>query len=195
MQQATHVVGVAAEVIVDLERIHGRKKAADRQQPGHAQRHRPFRRRPPARRSRRHHSLPDPRSLRVVERHRTPAAPPGQHVRHRLSRAGNRQINRVLHITAVVQLPNPTEGRAYFDRRVAEGKTPTEAMRALKRKLCDIVYRQMILDAKNATTSPGGRIGNDCNSSAAGSHPHTDTPDQTSRPVPRKPRTPLPAAS
>ena len=40
----------------------------------------------------------------------------GDHVRHRLSRGGNRQINRVLHIMATVQLRNPTEGRAYYDR-------------------------------------------------------------------------------
>ena len=56
----------------------------------------------------------------------------GDHVRHRLSRAGNRQINRVLHIMAVVQLRHPTKGRAYYDRKVAAGKTPMEAMRALK---------------------------------------------------------------
>ena len=56
----------------------------------------------------------------------------GNHVRHRLSRAGNRQINRVLHIMAVVQLRHPSKGRAYYDRKVAAGKTPMEAMRALK---------------------------------------------------------------
>src|SRR5439155_18257140 len=71
----------------------------------------------------------------------------GDHVRHRLSRAGNRQINHVLHIMAVVQLRNPTEGRAYFDRKMASGKTSMEAMRALKRRLSDIVYRQMTNDA------------------------------------------------
>jgi transposase len=49
----------------------------------------------------------------------------GDQVRHRLSRAGNRQVNRALHIMAVVQLRNPTEGRAYYDRKVAAGKTPT----------------------------------------------------------------------
>jgi transposase len=43
----------------------------------------------------------------------------GDQIRHRLSRAGNRQINRVLHIMATVQLRNPTEGRAYFDRKKA----------------------------------------------------------------------------
>ena len=47
----------------------------------------------------------------------------GDHVRHRLSRARNRQINRVLHIMAVVQLRHPTKGRAYYDRKVAAGKT------------------------------------------------------------------------
>jgi transposase len=123
----------------------------------------------------------------------------GEQVRHRLSRAGNRQINRVLHIMAVVQLRNPTEGRAYFDRRVAEGKTPMEAMRALKRRLSDIVYRQMILDARNARnarTSPGGQAGNGSYSSAAGSNPHTGSSDQPHPgPVTRKPRTGLPAAS
>ena len=45
-----------------------------------------------------------------------------------ISRAGNRHINRVLHIMAVVQLRNPTEGRACYGRKVAAGKTPTEAM-------------------------------------------------------------------
>jgi transposase len=47
----------------------------------------------------------------------------GDHVRHRLSRAGNRQINRVLHIMAVVQLRHPAKGRACYDRKVAAGKT------------------------------------------------------------------------
>ena len=50
---------------------------------------------------------------------------------------------------ATVQLRNPTEGRAYFDRRKAAGKTSMEAMRALKRRLSDIVYRRMVDDAIN----------------------------------------------
>ena len=56
----------------------------------------------------------------------------GDNVRHRLSRGGNRQINRVLHIMATVQLRNPTEGRAYYQRKRAEGKTSLEALRCLK---------------------------------------------------------------
>lgn len=71
----------------------------------------------------------------------------GEQVRHRLSPAGNRQINRVLHIMATVQLRNPTEGRAYFDRKKAAGTTSMEAMRSLKRRLSDIIYRQMVNDA------------------------------------------------
>jgi transposase len=92
----------------------------------------------------------------------------GGHVRHRLSRAGNRQNGRALHIMAVAQLRNHTEGRAYYDRKVAAGKTPMEAMRALKRRLSDIVYRQMITDARRAATGPGGHLGAATGSSAAG---------------------------
>jgi transposase len=58
----------------------------------------------------------------------------GDQVRHRLSRGGNRQINRVLHIMATVQLRHATEGRAYFDRKKAAGKTSMEAMRCVKRR-------------------------------------------------------------
>ena len=49
---------------------------------------------------------------------------------------------------AVVQLRHPTDGRRYSDRRVAEGKTPMEAMRALKRRLSDVVYHQLVEDQK-----------------------------------------------
>jgi transposase len=54
----------------------------------------------------------------------------GDQQRHRLSRAGNRRINRALHIMAVVQLRHDTEGRAYFRRKLAAGKTPMEASAA-----------------------------------------------------------------
>ncbi len=103
----------------------------------------------------------------------------GDQVRHRLSRAGNRQVNRALHIMAVVQLGNPTEGRACYDRKVAAGKTPREAMRALKRRLSDIVYRQMITDARAAATGPGGHMGAATGSSAAGFNPATGTSEKS----------------
>jgi transposase len=84
----------------------------------------------------------------------------GDQVRHRRSRAGNRQVNRVLHIMAVVQLRHrDSEGRAYYDRKAAAGKTTREAMRALKRRLSDIACHQMILDHRAAQTGPGGHLG------------------------------------
>jgi hypothetical protein len=105
----------------------------------------------------------------------------GDHVRHRLSRAGNRQINRVLHIMAVVQLRHPTRGRAYYDRKVAAGKTPNEAMRALKRRLSDVVFRQMRADARAraARTGPGGHSGAATDSSAAGCNPDAGSSDKS----------------
>src|SRR3954469_14998755 len=72
----------------------------------------------------------------------------GDQRRHRLSRLGNRRINRVLHIMAIVQLRHDTPGRAYYRRRLAEGKTTMEALRALKRHLSDVVYKQMLRDTK-----------------------------------------------
>jgi hypothetical protein len=68
-------------------------------------RHRTFRRRQAAGRGRRHHPIPHPRALRLLERHRSLDASSGDHQRHRLSRAGNRQVNRALHIMATVQRP------------------------------------------------------------------------------------------
>ncbi len=121
----------------------------------------------------------------------------GDNVRHRLSRGGNRQINRVLHIMATVQLRNPTEGRAYFDRRKADGKTSMEAMRALKRRLSNIVYKTMLDDAVGAAgTGPGGQRGSDSDSSATGSQPqHRLFGQATPGPVTTQPRTPLPRVS
>ncbi|HEV3290718.1 MAG TPA: IS110 family transposase [Streptosporangiaceae bacterium] len=103
----------------------------------------------------------------------------GDHVRHRLSRAGNRQVNRVLHIMAVVQLRHATQGRACYDRKVAAGKTPMEAMRCLKRRLSDVVFRQMRADARAGRTGPGGHTGAATGSSAAGSDPIAGTSDKS----------------
>ena len=80
---------------------------------------------------------------------------------------------------AVVQLRHPTEGRTYYDRKVAAGKTPREAMRALKRRLSGIVYHQMITDARRAGTGPGGHVGAATGSSAAGLHPTAGTSEKS----------------
>jgi transposase len=105
----------------------------------------------------------------------------GQHTHHRLSRAGNRRINHVLYMAGIVQLRNDTPGRAYYRRRVAEGKTSMEAMRCLRRRLSDVVYRQLVADMQAQTagqTGPGGHSGATLLSSAAGLPPDTGTSDQ-----------------
>ena len=107
--------------------------------------------------------------------------------RHRLSRAGNRRINRMLHIMAIVQLRHDTEGRAYYRRKVAAGKTSMEAMRCLKRRLSDAVYRQMIADAAASiadtktvmVADPGGQAGASTGSSAADSNPNIDASEKS----------------
>lgn len=71
----------------------------------------------------------------------------GEQVRHRLSRAGNRRINHALHMMAVTQIRQPdSPGRDYYERKRREGKTTKEALRCLKRRLSDVVYRQLLAD-------------------------------------------------
>ena len=91
----------------------------------------------------------------------------------RLSRRGNRRLNHAAHMTAVTQVRYPgSEGRAYFDKKTAEGKTPKEALRALKRQVSDAFYKHLQADAARAK-GPGGQAGNGSVACAAGSHPKT----------------------
>jgi transposase len=125
----------------------------------------------------------------------------GEHVRHRLSRAGNRRLNHALHMAAIAQIRLDTEGRTYYRRKLAEAKTRSEARRCLKRRLSDMVYRQLVTDAaqQNAEAGPGGHSGASQTSSAADLHtPVIGSSDQP-QPEPaaptllaqRRPRTPL----
>jgi len=75
----------------------------------------------------------------------------GEQVRHRLSRRGNRQLNAAIHVIAVSQARDPGPGRDYYHRKIAEGKTPSEARRSLKRRLSDVVYHHLISDLAQAT--------------------------------------------
>jgi transposase len=72
----------------------------------------------------------------------------GGRITRRLNRRGNRQLNHAIHMAAVTQLRHRhSEGRVYFDRKLTEGKTKKEALRALKRRISDSVYRQLLHDA------------------------------------------------
>ncbi|WIY01955.1 transposase [Amycolatopsis mongoliensis] len=84
----------------------------------------------------------------------------GEQQRHRLSRAGNRRINRTLHIMGVVQLRDPTAGRVHFDGKKAAGKTSMEAMRSFKRCLSNVVHARMLADQKRCEAAgPRGHSG------------------------------------
>jgi hypothetical protein len=99
----------------------------------------------------------------------------GQRKACRLSRRGNRRINHAIHMAAVTQVRHPhSQGRAYYDKKLAEGKTPKEAMRALKRQVSDAICARLRADARRAAAqaeNPGGQRGSDSVSSAAGPHP------------------------
>jgi transposase len=87
------------------------------------------------------------------------------------------------YIAATTQIRLDTPGRAYYRRKIAAGKTRAEAMRCLKRRISDALYRQLRTDsqrtsAESVEAGPGGHRGASHKSSAAGSHPHTGTSDQ-----------------
>ena len=93
---------------------------------------------------------------------------------YRLSLRGNRRLNHAIHMAAVTQIRcKHSKGRACYDRKLAEGKTAKEALRALKRQVSNAIYQRMKAGARRAATTagPGGHLGNGSVASAAGSHP------------------------
>jgi len=118
---------------------------------------------------------------------------------YRLSLRGNRRMNHAIHMAAITQIRHAhSEGRAYYDRKIAAGKTHKDALRCLKRKISDAIYARLRADAAitNPPTGkgPGGQKGNGSDSSAAGSHPErrlfgqaTPGPATTLRPPARTP--------
>ena len=122
----------------------------------------------------------------------------GEHIRHRLSRAGNRRMNHVLYVAAISQIRQDSEGRRYCRRKLAEAKTGKEALRCLKRRLSDLVYRQLRADAMDSEggqvqarqAGPGGHSGASDESSAADLHtPVIGSSDQP-QPEPAAPTLP-----
>jgi len=74
---------------------------------------------------------------------------------YRLSRRGNRRLNHVIPMAAVTQVSHRhSDGRAYYERKLAEGKTPKEALRSLKRRVSDAVFTQLQADARQAAADP-----------------------------------------
>jgi transposase len=103
----------------------------------------------------------------------------GDVVRHRLSRAGDRQLNYALHVMAMTQIRYDSPGQAYYQRKRAAGKSHKEALRCLKRRLSDVIYRQLLADAARRATSWGGHVGAATESSAPGSTPNAGSSDKS----------------
>jgi transposase len=94
----------------------------------------------------------------------------------RLSRRGNRRLNHAIHMAAITQIRyRHSPGRAYYDKKLAEGKTGKEALRSLKRQISDAIFACLQADAQRAAAAtakgPGGQPGNHSAARAAGSHP------------------------
>jgi transposase len=126
----------------------------------------------------------------------------GNRVIRRLSLRGNRRMNHAIHMAAVTQIRyRHTKGRAYYDKKIAEGKTAKEALRALKRQVSDALYQRMKADARRGA-GPGGHPGNGSAASAAGLHPAdrlfgqaTPGPAPTLRPQPARSKATHPGSS
>jgi transposase len=86
----------------------------------------------------------------------------GQVVRHRLSRAGDRRLNHALYMMAMVQVRSPSTGQAYYQRKRAEGKSAKEALRCLKRRLSDAVYRCLLVDEQRRVAAASGLVSAGC---------------------------------
>jgi transposase len=72
----------------------------------------------------------------------------GEVVRHRLSLAGNRKLNYALHMVAVCQARSDARGGSYYRKKIAEGKSRKEALRCLKRRVSDAVFRSLVADSQ-----------------------------------------------
>jgi transposase len=94
----------------------------------------------------------------------------GQRKIYRLSLRGSRRLNHAVHLAAITWIRHKhSDGRACYQRKLAEGKTRKEALRCLKRRISDAIYARLRADARKA--GPGGQPGNDTGSSVTGSHP------------------------
>ncbi len=116
----------------------------------------------------------------------------GEVVRHRLNRAGNRRLNSALHVAALANKRHDSRGKAYYEKKRAADKGKKGALRCLKRRLADVVFRTMLTD--QALRNPGGQLGATLTSSAADLIPMANTSEKP-QPGSRTDHTPATAAA
>jgi len=120
----------------------------------------------------------------------------GDNEHHRLNRGGNRRLNYALHIAALVQIRFPGPGQDYYLRKRAAGKSALEAMRCLKRRLSDVVFRALLADLaqRQQEAGPEGHSGATLTSSASDPTPMVSPSDKSltgpasTEATPRRPR-------
>ena len=105
---------------------------------------------------------------------------------HRLSLRGNRRINHAIHMAAITQLRHKhSEGRAYYDKKIAEGKTHKAALRSLKRKISDAIFARLQADARQAAASrPRAREGTRGTTLHPARPAHTPHASSSDKPLP-----------
>ena len=109
---------------------------------------------------------------------------------HCVNIKGNRKLNHAIHMIAITQIRNRNSpGRAYYERKLAQSKTKKEALRALKRKISAVIYRQLVADAQLAM-GPGGQAGTTLTASVTDPTPTAGTSDKP-QPGPTENSTPL----
>jgi transposase len=75
----------------------------------------------------------------------------GNRKARRLSLRGNRRINHAIHMAAITQISHKhSPGRAYYDKKTAEGRTHKDALRSLKRRISDATCARLQADARQA---------------------------------------------
>lgn len=103
----------------------------------------------------------------------------------RLSRRGNRRLNHALHMAAVTRVRHRhSPGRAYFDKKLAEGKTRKEALRALKRQVSNAVFACLQADAQRQQPTRGTREGSRGTALSPARSARTPDADSSDKPLP-----------
>ncbi len=111
----------------------------------------------------------------------------GNRTIHRLSLRGNRRVNHAIHMAAITQIRHKhSEGRACYDKKVAEGKTHKEALRSLKRRISDAIFARLLADARRAGQQPARRAweGNRGTTLTPARPAHTPNAGSSDKPLP-----------
>jgi transposase len=104
---------------------------------------------------------------------------------YRLSRKGNRRLNFAIHMAAITQIRHKhSDGRAYYEKKIAEGKTHKEALRCLKRRVSDAIYAALVADARQAPAVTGAREGNRGTTLSPGRPALTPSAGSSDKPLP-----------